>query len=147
MEYQIIAFMQNAWFPPGTKQRHIDKYHRDQKFHQRILSFSMSGRRLMEAFKELYFKIWWDNTTHETVQFASDIVPPNTIMMEELIVKIKPRLILGFGKQAEETLIGIDPPIPMYFCHHPNARGKTQADLNNFAHIVRQHTITHEFYK
>ncbi len=62
----VVAFLQNPWFPPGTRKGVVDRYTLDQDFHKRLLANTMSGRRLLQAFgQEDFKKIWWDNVSPE----------------------------------------------------------------------------------
>lgn len=141
MKYEIVAFMQNPWFKPGTKQRIIDLYNNDQEFHQRVLAGCMSGKRLMQAFGVLYTLIWWDNANPEPVNESQGARPPNIYHMIGVITKISPRIVLTIGEQAYAGMQAIEKMeheirLPQYtriHCHHPNARGKTQHDLDLFA--------------
>lgn len=141
----IIAFLQNPWFRPETSERHIIMYRDDQDFHRKVLSMSMTGKRLMEAFGNIYDAIHWDNTNWRPAWYAAGRVEPDYDHMTR-VLHAAPRwdLILTFGKQAKLALLNIieEMPndswkiynkIPVMSCHHPNARHMTQADLREFA--------------
>jgi hypothetical protein len=139
---KIVAFMQNCWFPPGTDQRHIDKYHQDQDFHRRVLAMSMSGKRLVTAFGWLYDRIWWDNASKSCATVASGRYGFDLVHMRSVLKRQSPKLVITFGAIAGNGVMLLDDdPIcnPSYehlSCHHPNARHKTQQDLNDFAALV-----------
>lgn len=133
--------MQNPWFKPGTAQSHIDMYTHDQDFHRRVLGMSMSGRRLMQAFGEYYDKIWWDNANPLPVDKPDGRQKPNVHHMISVICRKEPMLVVTIGGQAYEGMQQIDVMehelrMPHYIrmhIHHPNARGRTQAELTAFA--------------
>lgn len=138
---KIVAFMQNPWFPPGTQRAHVDRYRTDQEFHQRLLSRTMSGGRLLQAFgPDTFSKIWWDNVAPEAAEEAAGQTEIDYDHVERVIHTQKPDLIISFGALAERALdnsIGAI-EIPYMCCHHPNARGKTVSDLAQFAIDVQQ---------
>lgn len=147
MKTKIVAFLQNPWFPPGTKKEHIDRYNTDQAFHQRLLRNTMSGQRLMQAFGEHMFKrIWWDNVSPEAADEAKGITPADMAHIERVIDEQGPDLVLCFGKSAKEAIDRSAGSITrkIMYCHHPNARYKTQDELNAFAHEVWDYCLVHD---
>lgn len=145
---QIVAFMQNAWFPESSNPRHFEEYHTNQAFHQRLLAGTMSGRRLFEAFGDpLFRQIWWDNATDEIAIGDASIRHPYKVdYIEGVIKKQSPHLILAFGNEASTGVAAttLSLPIKVMECHHPNARHKTQEDLNAFAKSVREYILLHD---
>lgn len=140
----IVAFLQNPWFPEGTAERHIIAYRDDQKFHQRLLEGTMSGGRLVKAFGELFERIHWDNTNWRPAWKANGREDPDYNHMKDVILRKQPQIVLCFGNQARDSVQVIRHLIPVGLwpkhvmaCHHPNARFKTQKDLDNFADKVR----------
>lgn len=134
--HKIVAFMQNPWFPVGTKREHVDRYRTDQEFHRRLLACTMSGTRLLQAFGPHMFEmIHWDNVAPEAAVEASGKTDVNPDHVEKVISEVEPELIISFGKLAEEALDNsiLAENIPYMCCHHPNARGHTQAELQEFA--------------
>lgn len=140
----IVAFLQNPWFPPGTDERHLTNYQIDVDFRRRVLSMSMTGKRLVEAFgQEWYHKIWWDNANPVAAEKASGALIPNETHIKMVVEQQKPELILTFGILARDGLhralwLTDMTWIPLLHCHHPNARVRTQDDLNNFAKDTKQ---------
>jgi hypothetical protein len=142
--YPVVAFMQNPWFKPGISQRHIDMYTHDQDFHRRVLAQSMSGKRLMQAFGEYYDNIWWDNANPIPVFQSNGRQDPNIYHMMGVISKFAPLVVMTVGQQAYQGMQLIEKMehevrLPNYIrrhCHHPNARGRTQQELNDFASMV-----------
>ena len=126
----ILAFLQSPSekiFPEGTSPRIINMYKDDQEYHRKMLRQSMTGNRLYQSFGGTFNDIIWDN-----------VAPIDEVDMRHVemsIVKHKPYLILTFGTQAEEALDGAIGAmnIKRMCCHHPNARGRTQSDLDYFA--------------
>lgn len=128
---RVVAFMQCPNLP--TDRPDVWAAYRDkQDLHRRLLRESMSGKRLSLAFGMVFDMIYWDNAN--PIPGTTEANPDH---MDAVIKYHDPHLIISFGKVAEEALIKLDPPIPMFFCHHPNARYKTQNDLNAFATLVR----------
>jgi len=128
---KIVAFMMNPWFRTGTPSDWIIRYRDDQEFHREILGRSMSGKALQLAFEELYDEIWWDNINWRCNP------EPDFGHIDRVIETVEPKLILCFGKPVFDAVTKIDPPIPFWGCHNPNAKHKTQEDLNQFAQMVR----------
>jgi hypothetical protein len=136
MKYpNITAFLQNPWFPPGTRRETIDKYTTDAEFHRRVLARSMSGQRLVMAFgRDFYDRIHWDNVAPTAAEQSAGITDVDHEHVERVISETDPHLIITFGKIAEEALKGrLRAEIPHYACFHPNARGRTSAELSQFA--------------
>lgn len=143
--HEIVAFLQNPWFPEGTAQRHIDHYISDVDFRRRVLSMSMTGKRLNIAFGAWFDRVWWDNANPFPTPVANGVQFPNIDHILGVINTQKPKLILSFGAQARSGLKTIEfRPIVHLVCHHPNARGKTQEDLNIFARDVIHYCETGE---
>lgn len=141
---KIVAFLQNPWFKEGTAERHILMYRDDQVFHRKVLQMSMSGGRLWIAFgSELYNQIWWDNTSWRPSVTSSGVKNIDMEHVRKVISEQRPGLVLCFGRQAEHAVnIAFDYPwYERMVCHHPNARGRTQADLDLFALIVKKHIV------
>jgi hypothetical protein len=139
MKVTIMAFMQNPWFPYGTEKGIIDRYRTNQEFHRRLLSESMSGQRLLMAFgREWFERIWWDNVAPEAADEPRKKTPVDMKHVEAMIQIVKPDLILTFGKMAQEALDTSAGAISkkLMYCHHPNARFRTQSELDQFAQEV-----------
>lgn len=136
---RILAFMQNPWFPPGTDPRHVKMYRDEQEFHRAVLGRSMSGRRLMEAFGYLYQEIHWDNVAPEAATESPGRTEIDHDHVKQVIDKIRPELILTFGTIAADAVSDCSnaASVKVMECHHPNARHRTQNDLNQFAQDVR----------
>ena len=138
--------MQNPWFPPETAQRHVELYNTNQEFHRRLLAGTMSGRRLRQAFGNLFNTIHWDNVAPAAAEEASGVTDVDMKHVERVIGEVKPQLILTFGNLAKGAL---DNAIRAYKikrmdCHHPNARHKTQGDLDQFASDVQSYITSVE---
>jgi hypothetical protein len=148
-QYQIVAFLQNPWFKPGISQRHIEMYTNDQDFHRRVLAQSMSGKRLMQAFGEWYDRVWWDNANPVPVFQASGRQDANIYHMMGVITRVSPKIVMTVGEQAYAGMQIIEKMehevrLPYYIrfhCHHPNARGRTQSDLDKIAKTVIDYAI------
>lgn len=145
---KILAFLQNPWFRKGTSQHHIEMYRDNQDFHHRVLSLSMTGKRLVRAFGELYPLIHWDNTNWRPSSQASGREESDYTHMMTVLARILPDIVLAFGNQAIEAChyIKSHDMMPEHIiilnCHHPNARHRTQEHLNQFAELVRKYSCT-----
>lgn len=149
----IVAFLQNPWFKEGTAERYIHMYRDDQLFHRRALAMSMSGKRLVTAFGELYDRIHWDNTNWRPAWYAAGIEAPDFSHITR-VLHMLPRwdAVLLFGRQAEDSVTGAIEQMPngdrewadkfiIHTCHHPNARHKTQEHLNAFGTRIMAQNI------
>ena len=144
----ILAFLQNPWHPQNTSKRVIEKYRDNQKFHRVVFRNSMSGRRLLKALgPEFFDRVIWDNACELYTSRSDGLQKYSRNHMLESIRENRPDLVLAFGNQAR---MGMEEMIFMrkysglvLYCHHPNARGRTQADLNNFAITVREAVHNH----
>lgn len=134
--YKIVAFLQG---PSEAVSFDVERYVNDQEYHQVVLLNSMSGRRLSLAFADLFPKIWWDNV----IPRISDKIDKEHIA--RVVLAQRPKLIITFGGIAKLGVSNFlsdyenrtSNRIDMMHCHHPNARFKTQRDLNDFAERVR----------
>lgn len=139
----IVIFLQNAWFPEGTRASAIKRYAQDLAFRRRVLSESATGRRLLTAFGETWFnRIHWDNATPEAAIGSSDLLmPARPEHMLGVINGCRPRVIGTMGTSATTCLsslrasglIRCPDRISTYSAPHPNARGVTSAALREFA--------------
>jgi len=143
----IVAFLQNPGFKPGTPMTIVDKYKSQQQFHRELLETTMSGARLKVAFGEYWFnRIWWDNANPNIPTYGMERLDPDILHIEKVIADQKPKLVLTFGKQAERGVSSSIAAIALKVmsCHHPNARFRTQSDLDQFAQDVIQYVIVKE---
>lgn len=149
MKVKIVAFLQNPWFPAGTKPDHISLYRTDQEFHQKLLRQTMTGNRLVMSFgDELFKRIWWDNAAPSAVDHPRKRSPINMIHVESVINTQSPDLIIAFGELAKEAIdLSVEAMRKkVMYCHHPNARFKTQSDLDAFAQEVMDYVSLHDRY-
>lgn len=147
MKITIVAFMQNPWFPPGTEPAVKHAYRTLQDFHKKVLRSTMSGQRLLMAFGEEYYeRIWWDNIAPEPADHPRGKTKVDMKHVDTLIEIWKPQLVLTFGSVAGEAIDGSLMCLhrKVMKCHHPNAMGRTQAELDNFAQDVRDWVLIHE---
>jgi hypothetical protein len=137
---KILAFLQSpsdATFP-DTEKHLLDKYRDDQAYHRKMLRQSMTGNRLYQSFGPLFDEIHWDN--------VAPIKEVDHEHINDMIVKMEPDLILTFGNDARDALadsIGAI-RIKVMECHHPNARYRTQSELDDFAAKVREYVLMKE---
>lgn len=146
MKIKIVAFLQNAWFPPGTDKDLIYAYKTKQEVHRKLLKETMTGYRLYQAFGSLYDEIHWDNVAPEAVDHPKKVSPVDMKHVEGIISVIRPDLILTFGEVAKEAIADSIAAIKTktMACHHPNARYRFQADLDYFAQQVWDYKLLME---
>lgn len=149
-EYPVVAFLQNCWFRPGTNPETIRLYLSDQKFRRKVLEMSMTGKRLKRAFGEHYRSIWWDNASEYVASTSPGRSEADPYHMARVINQVRPMGMLTFGTVAHRGMLTLrDGPMPItdqsaptiatdsqlawHYCHHPNARGLLQSQLNEFA--------------
>lgn len=139
----IVIFLQNAWFPEGTRSSAIKRYAHDLAFRRRVLAESATGRRLLASFGEVWFnRIHWDNATPEAGIGSSKILMPADLEhMLSVIGACRPRVIGTMGESSSNALAslvasrrirGIE-RIRIYSAPHPNARGVTPEAMREFA--------------
>lgn len=149
-EFPVVAFLQNCWFRPGTPDAIIRQYLTDQSYRRKVLAKSMSGRRLLTAFGEdAYRRIWWDNASEHVATHAAGSAEADIAHMRRIVNSIAPKAIITLGLVATDGLSKIWPRSPgTQMCErymngmewhafpHPNARGLTQFQLNEFARQI-----------
>lgn len=144
----ITAFMQNAWFPEKTHQWIRDKYSQDQKFHQKILCQSASGRRLLKLMGEdMFHHIYWDNTTPATGDKSSDRLPPDIPWIHSVIEKTEADILLCIGFQARDAVpiaLPRDWSGKIFFMSHPNRRGVTDEELLASIQEIKDYVVEEE---
>lgn len=122
----------------------IFQYREDQEYHREVLGKSMSGGRLMRAFNELFYRIHWDNIAWK----PGTSQEPDYEHIKRVLRLQQPELVICFGIQAQSAIhqlsLSVKFTTPLMHCHHPNARHKTQQDLNDFAVSVRTRMLEHE---
>ena len=136
----IMAFLQNAWFKPGTPPRHLARFRCDQDFRRRVISRSYTGKRLVDAFgADLYGQILWWDCTEEIGQVSTHKAKPDFTYINNAIIKCKPDLILTFGTVATAAIRTLQPRAPVMSTAHPAARNKYKCEkLNLFAQRVKR---------
>lgn len=141
---KILAFLlspSDSLFYEGTANWIIEKYRDDLDYHRMRLKESMTGRRLYEAFGDLFDVIIWDNVNPYP---ATDF--PDQKHIGKVIAKHSPDLIITFGETAKKAIYNSTAWLdkPTMNCHHPNARYRTQSDLNTFALEVRNYMLNEQ---
>lgn len=137
---RVVAFLQNCWFPPGTPAIITNRYLNDPKYRRVVLSRTMSGRRLVRAFGIYYNEIWWDNASQAIGEFPQSRHPADIRHMSRVIEENAPLTVLAFGRVAADGIMelqhGRGVSLEWHFSPHPNARGITQFQLDNFAKVI-----------
>ncbi len=139
---KVLAFLQNAWFPPNTKPHYIKKYIEDDVFRRCVLARSYTGRRILRVFGEKFFlKTVWQNVCTEVGTTSDYYGKPDHGHVKETIIQHKPDVILTFGQLALSTINYIDRKepigIPVFCTKHPNARYFSDEDLQKFCDSVK----------
>lgn len=134
---RVVAFLQNCWFEPGTPQHIIYKYLQDPTYRRKVLALTMSGKRLTRAFGSYYDEIHWDNASINVGTAAHMKFDADTEHMMGVIGEHSPVCIIAFGRVAfgglQQIATRYGAKANWHYCPHPNARGPTQNDFNNFA--------------
>jgi len=141
---EVVAFLQNPWFRPGTFDETVRMYRENVEFRRRLLARSMSGGRLLRAFGEDWFgKIWWDNANPLHGNDHSARWLADTYHMSDVVTTRCPLVVLTFGRIAANgaAKIRLSRVIRVLSCAHPNAMGITQDDLDVFANRVMSITV------
>lgn len=142
---KVVAFLQNPWFKPDTPNHVILKYREDADYRRRVLALSMSGRRLESAFGNFFSDIHWDNANPLHGNTPGHVSPPDAQHVAQVLRDLQPEAVICFGKQAlagferaqlEFGLLYHLPEIPYHCFPHPNARGLTQFQINEFAQQI-----------
>ena len=133
----VVAFLQNPWFKPGTDQRVIRLYMECASYRRMVLALSATGRALMEAFGDFYCQIWWDNACPLPGQERAASFPPDVEHIREVVKRLKPKIVLCFGRSAEIGFRQVGGAMPMTCCH-PMAHGDRREELRLFAERVRR---------
>lgn len=145
----VVAFMQNPWWKSGARRARARRYNSDQAYHKRVLLLSMSGRRLMRAFgRREYWAIWWENASLQYENFHGYNPGYDLRHILKVLREQRPGVVLTFGNVAREGVrVAVDEVLRwderrmrVMGCHHPNARHRTQADLDEFARKVKNYT-------
>lgn len=139
----IVAFLQNPWFPAHTHPTLVAKYRDRQDFHKRILGASMTGKRLIAAFGDMYDKIHWDNANWRHTSVANGKMPADPEHIARTLIMHQPEVVLAFGAVAREAL---EPLVCTYnfillACPHPSAFGNTSGNLTILAKKIREEYV------
>ena len=134
---RILGILQNAWSPlyaGGTWPR---------ESWLKALWKSRSGQRLSIITERLmWYDFYFDNTTPLVGEEPNSIIKPDFYHVVCLILKVRPSLILTFGKQAEEVLNKIvedtDTLIPVINCKHPAYRNLTNKEYIDVVDLIKE---------
>jgi len=132
----ILCFMQNMWVKKPKKMYKILKEKpNDWNMWCKTLLFAgcTSGRRLKQAFGDVVNLMIWDETTKEICDNPRTVPKADLTHISDTIKRIKPDIIITFGKHAEKAVCDMyesgviyyhSTPLPKHFflCTHPAAR-------------------------
>lgn len=141
---KVVAFLQNAWFPPDTRLEIICKYISDDRFRRRVLAKGYSGKRIIKIFGEKLFNtIIWNNVSLEVGAKSDHCGKPDLEHVESVVKIHRPQLILAFGKVAENTLRFLYKQdriknVVILSTKHPNARHFPDSELQRFCNIFKE---------
>lgn len=141
---KVVAFLQNPWFKPDTPNHVIRLYREDADYRRRVLALSMSGRRLESAFGPFFSDIHWDNANPLHGNTPGHVSPPDLLHIERVLRELQPGAVLLFGGNASRGYEFVlakcqdlyDLKTPYHCFPHPNARGLTQFQINEFAEQI-----------
>lgn len=135
---EIVAFLQNPGFSKDTDPEVIKRYNHDHLFRRDTLKKYLTGQRILLSLgEELFDKIYWDNVILETGTLYKKTKPDMDHVLAVLEEK-KPILVVTFGVVANRAITDCWDGNHL-FCRHPNARGITRQELDDFARVVRQY--------
>jgi len=98
----VVAFLQNTWFPPATAPIHRERYVSDPLFRSRVLATSATGLRLRRAWGSLYDRVWWDNASPRTDGEARRAMfPPDPHHMRAVVGHNRPRVVVLYGAMTD----------------------------------------------
>lgn len=134
MSIKIVGFLQNAWSPlyaGGTWPR---------QSWLRALERSRSGQRLRILTDGLNETAdwWFDNTTPIVGKKPSSKLPPDLNHIFRVLDEQKPDYIVGFGKQARESLDKIIRPAKTWFVPHPAHRTLTNDLYEDLVRLIKE---------
>jgi len=121
--------MQNMWVRRPERIRAMistcgdsdrEQYRRD-IIERLLFAGCLTGQRLKQTFGEWCDRIVWDESTREIADNPKTIFPADLNHMRQVIVEIKPRAIIAFGKIAGDALCKISNS--WILAPHPAARG------------------------
>lgn len=153
---KVVAFLQNPWFKPDTPNYIIAKYRDEPDYRRRVLALSMTGRRLMTAYGDKFSEIHWDNANPLHGSYSSKLFREDIGHMVKALGIARPTAVVTYSKTALDGMsqilhywdeipeikeLQLDKPAH-HHCPHPNSRGITQFQLNEFAQIVINRYIT-----
>lgn len=118
---RTVAFLQNAYFKPGTLQRHIDMYHTNLRFRQIVLTQTATGKALIRAFDvDFYDAIHWDNASTEHGFDRRHKSRADTAHMATVLADNKPQVLILFGREAQDGFAAIErESTKMFGAPHP----------------------------
>lgn len=110
-ELKILAFMQNMWVKdPAKVQKSLDRWKDKPEFWNNMvktLLFAgcLTGRNIKKAFgQDLALSIIWDETTKEIADNPKYVPKADLEHMRNTILRVRPDVIITFGKNAESAL-------------------------------------------
>lgn len=140
----IVAFLQNAWYPPehipsitriyAKRGKSLDgRAELNARF---LFCRPVTGRRLREAFgEELCDQIAWHEISPQFGTKSSDVFPPDLNHVGAVLAHHKPKVVLALGKVAAEGLEdgrmfwdGLVPEFELVTGPHPAGRGADVMD-------------------
>lgn len=153
---KVVAFLQNPWFKPETPNYIIAKYRDDPDFRRKVLSLSVTGRRLDSAYGKFFSQIHWNNANPLHGSYSSKLFREDIGHMVNVLGSERPVAVVTYAKTALDGMSQIlhywdeipeikalDLAKPAHHhCPHPNSRGITQHQLNEFAREIIERYLT-----
>ena len=139
----ILAILQNQWFHNPERVRETLKRHPQSR--RRVIAYALfagckTGRVLKSVFgEELCHEIVWEEASPEIGSKASACFPANSAHLRVVLERVKPDLVLAFGKIAAHGLAPLVPAEKLLIGPHPTARGmQTIGRLREIAAQLRE---------
>jgi hypothetical protein len=132
-----LAFLQNLWLrEPERWQDLVNGERRAAIIRHLLFAYGcLTGRRIKACFGELLEHMIFEEATREIAGDSRTICPPDPKHIKACLEKYNPKVVITFGKVAEEAVrpvrqgwINTSPTAPYYStfiaCPHPAARQK-----------------------
>lgn len=128
----ILAIMQNQWFNDPQKVRAMIERDKTGKLRRRMIEYALfagckSGQVLRRVFGNLCEEMIWEEASPEIGGHSSSSFPANIPHLVRVIEEIRPHIIIGFGRIAEDGLTQVMRDAVYgkrwIFTTHPTARG------------------------
>ncbi len=141
----VLGLLQNSWaHDPVRVRATLDR--QTPYCRRRMIAFmlmrSVTGKRLRSAFGEWCDRIVWENASRVIVGRSHESAPADVDHVSEVILDVKPTVILVFGRIAMQGVAkvgGLLNGVPQIIGPHPAARGPdTMERLVDMRQVLEQ---------